>query len=111
MRSCLRKDNQVISQIILTSVNQGNILLLSVLFYFEKSHELIAIAMAMHSMPFKFVDYKCFRAYFQYIHYGLPTCSRNSIKDGMLKLYESEIRKIKDLLVRTPGRISLTSDM
>lgn len=68
MRSCFKRDKRDVNRTILTSINQGNILLSSTSFSFEMSCELLAITMAMHNMPFQFVEYKVFRAYFQYIH-------------------------------------------
>lgn len=53
--------------------------------------DLIARVIIMHDLPFRFVKYKCIRAYFEYLHPNARVVSRNSYKVDVLKMYLSEI--------------------
>lgn len=64
----------------------------------------------MHDLPFRFVEYEGIRAIFEYLKWDIKTVSRNTLKDDLLKMYESEKKKMKSMLDRVPDRLSLTSD-
>ncbi|WOL05247.1 zinc finger BED domain-containing protein RICESLEEPER 2 [Canna indica] len=80
-------------------------------FDLEKIKELVASAIAMHNLPFRYVEYEAVRACFQYLRFGVQCIFRNTANTDVLKLYELQKKKIKSMLAMTPGRISFTSDL
>lgn len=110
MNKCLKKDTRDIGQMLLSS-SHGTIGLTDTSFDHDKFRELLAAAMTMHNLPFKFVEYPGIRACFEYMRPDIQHISRNTAKADMLKLYELEKKKIESMLSRNSSRVSLTSDL
>lgn len=76
----------------------------------EYFRELLCRVVVMHDLHFRFVEYEGIRDIFEYLKWDVKMVSRNTLKDDVLKLYESEKTKLKPWLAKVPGRLSLTSD-
>lgn len=79
---------------------------------FDNEHfrELLCSAVIVHDLPFRFVEYERIRAIFEYLRWDVKSVSRNTVKSDILKMHEREKIKIKSMLEKAPGRVSLTSD-
>ncbi|XP_050373044.1 zinc finger BED domain-containing protein RICESLEEPER 2-like [Argentina anserina] len=80
-------------------------------FSIDRFRELVIEAIVRHDLPFSFVEYEGIRDVFQYISPQLTLPSRNTVKAHVLKTYDSEKVKLKNLLSSAKGRISLTADL
>ncbi|WOL13155.1 zinc finger BED domain-containing protein RICESLEEPER 2-like [Canna indica] len=65
----------------------------------------------MHNLPFQFIEYRGIMACFEYLRPSVQQVSRNTAKADILKLYELEKKKIKNVLATSYGTTSLTSDL
>ncbi|KAG8377763.1 hypothetical protein BUALT_Bualt08G0067200 [Buddleja alternifolia] len=73
--------------------------------------EKVAKAMIKHNYPFKFVEHEGIRDVFSYLNPRVQHVSRNTAKSDVLRIYEMEKEKIKEILASTSSRICLTSDL
>ncbi|KAJ0836188.1 putative transcription factor/ chromatin remodeling BED-type(Zn) family [Helianthus annuus] len=73
--------------------------------------EMLVAAIVMHELPLSFVEYKAFRDLFKYLQPDVNIISRNTVKSDMLKMYKKEKEKVKEMLMESPGRLCLTSDL
>ncbi|XP_050386220.1 zinc finger BED domain-containing protein DAYSLEEPER-like [Argentina anserina] len=80
-------------------------------FSIDRFRELVIEAIVRHDLPFNFVEYEGIRDVFQYRSPQLTLPSRNTVKAHVLKTYDSEKVKLKNLLSSAKGRISLTADL
>lgn len=76
----------------------------------EKFRELLVQAIVRHDLPFSFSEYDGFRTVFEYLQPSVSHFTRNTTKADIIKLYEHERNRLRGELIRSPGRISLTSD-
>ncbi|GJZ01904.1 hypothetical protein Tco_0519865 [Tanacetum coccineum] len=63
-----------------------------------------------HDLPFSFSEYKGFKTVFEYLQPSVSHITRNTTKADIIKLYEHERNRLRGELIRSPGRISFTSD-
>ncbi|WOL20210.1 zinc finger BED domain-containing protein RICESLEEPER 2-like [Canna indica] len=111
MEKCKKRDTRDVGQMLLSSNAQGNMTLSDCSFDPNKFRELVASAIAMHNLPFQFVEYRGIRACFEYLRPSVQQVSRNTAKVDILKLYELEKKKIKNVLARRMKRIVLNGDL
>ena len=105
---CPRKDIRDVGQLIL---GQNAMFVSSPKFDPAKFRELLCVAITMHGLPFRFVEYVGIRAIFSYLCVDVPNISRNTIKNDLVKMYKREKERIKSMLTSALGRVCLTSDL
>jgi hypothetical protein len=110
MNKYARKSTPGVGQMLL-SRSQGGMSVISFTFDLKKIRELIVASIIKHDLPFRYVEYEGVRESMHYLCPGVQLISRNTIKAGLCKLYASEKQKLKAMLNRCNGRISLTSDL
>ncbi|GAB2269933.1 hypothetical protein Dimus_038811 [Dionaea muscipula] len=71
----------------------------------------LACMIVMHEYPLSIVDHVGFRRYSSALQPSFRLVSRNTIKDDILKLYESEKAKTMKLLKANRSRVAITTDM
>ncbi|KAL9995206.1 putative transcription factor/ chromatin remodeling BED-type(Zn) family [Helianthus debilis subsp. tardiflorus] len=76
----------------------------------ERFRELLIYALARHDLPFSFVEYEGIRNIFKYLEPSVSFISRNTAKSDIRKLYQREKSRLRGELIKSPGRICLTSD-
>ena len=108
MEVCPRKDIRDVGQLIL---GQNAMFVNSLKFDPTKFRELLCVAITMHGLPFRFVEYVGIRAIFSYLCVDVPNISRNTIKNDLVKMYKREKERIKSMLTSALGRVCLTSDL
>ena len=108
MEVCPRKDIRDVGQLIL---GQNAMFVSSLKFDPTKFRELLCVAITMHGLPFRFVEYVGIRAIFSYLCVDVPNISRNTIKNDLVKMYKREKERIKSMLTSALGRVCLTSDL
>ncbi len=80
------------------------------LFDSEEYIRLILNFIINNNLPFSIIDSKSFKELLKYLKDELPTISRKSIKNRLDILYNSEFKKLKDLLARNNSKFSITLD-
>jgi hypothetical protein len=110
MNKCARKDTPDVGQMLL-SASQGGMSVVSSKFDPKKFRELIVASIIKHDLPFRYVEYEGVRESMQYLRPGVQLISRNTVKADLCKMYANEKQKLKAMLSRCNGRISLTSDL
>ncbi|KAI3804346.1 hypothetical protein L1987_25818 [Smallanthus sonchifolius] len=68
-------------------------------------------ALVKHELPLSFVDYTGFRELFTYLQPDVNIITRNIVKSDLLKMYKREKEKVKNMLIESPERLCLTSDL
>ncbi|KAH0635744.1 hypothetical protein KY289_035659 [Solanum tuberosum] len=74
------------------------------------SREKLAEAIIEHDLPYSFVEYKKIRAWADYVNPELVMPSRNTSVVDVQKVYFREKEKLKQVLVKIPNRVCLTSN-
>ncbi|XP_022023193.1 zinc finger BED domain-containing protein RICESLEEPER 2 isoform X2 [Helianthus annuus] len=107
IKSCYGSSFKDVGQMILNS----DMKLKSSTFSQSMFREMLVAAIVMHELPLSFVDYKGFRDLFKYLQPDVNIISRNTVKSDLLKMYKREKEKVKEMLMESPGRLCLTSDL
>jgi len=78
----------------------------------QKTHRsLPAEAIVAHDLPFSFVEYDKIRVWVNYLNPCAEMVCRNTEVSDIVKIYNRERNKLKDIMCRIPNRICLTSDL
>ena len=73
--------------------------------------DLVVAATVRHELPLSFVDYKGIRDVFTYLQPEANVITRNTLKADVFKLYKIEKENIRSMLMESPGKLCLTSDL
>ena len=65
----------------------------------------------MHEYPLLMVDHIGFRNFVRSLNDNFKMISRNTLKNDVIKTYNTERSSLKVLLERNEGRIAITTDM
>src|ERR1044072_9501546 len=71
---------------------------------------MLAQAIAMHDLPFNFVEFEKIRDWVNYLNPNARMPSRNTVVADIRKLYVTEKKKLREVMGRIPDRVCLTSD-
>ncbi|KAL6540731.1 hypothetical protein OROMI_024614 [Orobanche minor] len=109
-RTCKGNTYKDVGQFILKTGLNGSLGTRASTYKHDEFRELLAIAIAKHNLPLQFVEYEGIRNCFAYLHSGVKTVCRNTIKSDIKKMFSVEKTKLYDMLQSVPGKIALTSD-
>lgn len=73
-------------------------------------HELIAMTIIKHDLPYSFVEYRRIRMSFTYANRSIWLWSRNTAAADVLKIFEKEKLKLKKILIDIPSKVCLAMD-
>ncbi|XP_042499569.1 zinc finger BED domain-containing protein RICESLEEPER 2-like isoform X2 [Macadamia integrifolia] len=109
---CPKRENKgnTSTQMIL-GVNDGKVMLRDQKVDQDFVRDKITKLIVRHELPLVFVEYEEFRELITYLFPGYTHIARNTQMSDILRLYNLESIRIRNLLNSFPGRISLTSDL
>ena len=64
-----------------------------------------------HDLPFSFVEYKRVRELLKYLNPEAKIYSRRMVIVDVINIYDSEKKKLKQILSRIPSKVYLTSNV
>ena len=96
INDCIRRDTHDIGQLFIYQ-NGGSMSIHAKTFNQEKFYELLVMAIIMHDLPFKFVNYEGIRENFNYLCGEVKHITRNTVKVNVLKMQRKEQTKLKFL--------------
>ncbi|RID58697.1 hypothetical protein BRARA_F01974 [Brassica rapa] len=73
--------------------------------------EMIDVAIVEHDLPYAFVEYRRVREAFQYANPTIKFWCRNIAVADVLKIFEREKMKLRQVLSEVLGRVCLTTDL
>ncbi|KAG7579718.1 Ribonuclease H-like superfamily [Arabidopsis thaliana x Arabidopsis arenosa] len=73
--------------------------------------EMIAMAIIEHDLPYSFVEYRRIRMALAYANSTIKFWSRNTAAADVLKIFEKEKNKLREILTNVPNRVCLTTDL
>ena len=82
-----------------------------VVFDQEVSRKELMKMVVMHEYPLSMVDHIGFRNFMRSLNDNFKMISRNTLKNDVIKTYNTERSSLKVLLERNEGRIAITTDM
>ncbi|XP_057550579.1 zinc finger BED domain-containing protein DAYSLEEPER-like [Amaranthus tricolor] len=82
-----------------------------VVFDQEVSRKELMKMVVMHEYPLSMVDHIGFRNFVRSLNDNFKMISRNTLKNDVIKTYNTERSSLKVLLERNEGRIAITTDM
>ena len=77
----------------------------------DKYREMMSMAVIKHNYPFSFVEHEGIVDLHRFLNPDVKPITRNTVKSDILKLYQSEMEKLKKELESAPSKICLTSDL
>lgn len=77
----------------------------------EVSRRELACAIIIHEYPLSIVEHFAFRKFVASLQPLFKMVSRNTIKNEIIKIYDIEKQKLRDLLSTNIGRVAITTDM